>query len=75
MGKTQTQAAPIPRCPKCGTNKHAYTHGEREFWCRKCNVLYDGIDDGDVGYGAPDKRMNREERRQSRQNQPRPSRR
>jgi tRNA(Ile2) C34 agmatinyltransferase TiaS len=53
----------IPPCPKCGSNKHAYPDGERNFWCTSCKVCYDGIDDGEIGYGRPSKRMEREEAR------------
>ena len=55
-----------PKCPWCKTAAQVYEHGDREFWCRRCNRIFDGIDDGDVGYGGPSRRMEREERRQQR---------
>ena len=58
--------APTPKCPWCKTAKKVYTHGEREFICLGCKRIFDGIDDGEIGYGRPEKRMEREERRKER---------
>jgi hypothetical protein len=55
-------AEPDPECPWCETNRHVRATGEREFWCAKCKRTFDGIDDGTIAYGPPDRRINREER-------------
>ena len=52
-----------PACPKCGRLKSVIVHGPHDFTCLNCKMDFDGIDDGDVSYGRPDRRMIREERR------------
>ena len=54
-----------PHCPWCNTNKHVRTSGTNlhAFYCGRCGREFEDVDDGDVGYGRPEKRMEREERR------------
>lgn len=56
----------LPPCPWCGTAKKVYKHGDREFVCLGCKRIFDGIDDGVIGYGRPEKYAQRAERRQGR---------
>ena len=57
---------PLPPCPWCKTAKKVYKHGERDFVCLGCKRIFDGIDDGEIGYGRPEKYAQRNERRQGR---------
>jgi hypothetical protein len=64
-----TIAAPLPPCPWCKTVRHVQPAGQpRSFYCRKCRREFDDGDDGDspggdtIGYGRPDRRLEREER-------------
>lgn len=52
----------LPKCPWDGTNKYVRKIGDKHFYCSKCGREFDGIDDGDVTYGRPSKRLEREER-------------
>lgn len=53
----------VPKCPRCGTNKHARPNGHRMFYCTKCAGLYDDSgDDGTTGYGDPARIASRNER-------------
>jgi ribosomal protein L37AE/L43A len=52
-----------PACPMCGSDKNVRVHGSHDFTCMNCKMDFDGIDDGDIAYGRPEKRMEREERR------------
>lgn len=54
-------------CPWCKTAKHVYQHGQREFYCGNCKRIFDGIDDGDVGYSGPERHSERKEEYQLRQ--------
>ena len=52
-----------PKCPRCGTAKHARPNGDRLWLCTKCDGLFDDSgDDGTVGYQRPDKIAERNER-------------
>lgn len=56
-----------PRCPKCGTPKHVQDGSQlKTFYCRKCGIEFEADDDGDIGYGRPSKRIEREERQAQR---------
>jgi hypothetical protein len=46
-----------PRCIKCGSARHVRTSGTtpRAFYCAKCGIEFEDIDDGDVGRGRPDR--------------------
>jgi hypothetical protein len=61
---TTTQTPPCPFC----RSKQTYEHGDRptQFQCGPCGAIFDTEDDGDVTYGSPSKRMEREERRAAR---------
>ena len=61
-----TDTEQLPACPWCKTAKKVYKYGEREFFCNGCKRIFDGIDDGEIGYEQPEKRMEREERRKGR---------
>ncbi len=53
----------IPKCPRCGTNKHARPNGHRMFLCTRCDGLFDDSpDDGTVTYGDPARIVERNER-------------
>lgn len=52
---------PAPRCPFC-SSPAVIPDGPRNWWCHDCKRTFDGIDDGDIGYGRPDKRIERQER-------------
>lgn len=60
---------PEPPCIRCGKRKTVYPHGEREWWCRECNVIFDCEDDGDIGYSRPDRHAERKEEYAFRQHQ------
>lgn len=55
-----------PPCPWCKTPKRVYPHGERNFQCLECKRIFDAVDDGDVSYGPPSRRIEREERAKER---------
>jgi len=59
----ETSTATLPACPWCNTEQHVRLIGHRHFYCNKCKREFDGEDDGDVTYGRPSKRLEREERR------------
>lgn len=48
-------------CPWRKTTKHVHPYGQREFLCGNCKRIYDGIDDGDVGYSGPERYAERKE--------------
>lgn len=56
----------LPKCPWCKTDKHVRIVGHRRYYCSKCGREFDGVDDGTITYGRPSKRLEREERMQSR---------
>jgi ribosomal protein L37AE/L43A len=60
------KTGPHPPCPRCQTAKRVYPHGERNFQCDKCGAIFDGQDDGTVGYGDPARFAERKERHQQR---------
>lgn len=53
-----------PRCPWCGTAKSVSASGTNPhaFYCGRCSREFEDIDDGDVGYGRPEKRLERKEK-------------
>jgi ribosomal protein L37AE/L43A len=56
-----------PPCPWCDTPRHVQEGGQPKTWyCRKCGREFEAEDDGDITYGRPEKRMEREERRMHR---------
>jgi transposase-like protein len=54
----------VPICPWCRNAKHVQASGEnaKAFHCRGCHRSFEAEDDGDVTYGSPSKRIEREER-------------
>ena len=55
-----------PRCPLCGRIEAVISAAGRGRWyCRHCGMEFDDEDDGDIGYGPPDRRLRRQERRAS----------
>ena len=56
-----------PKCPWCGTAKHTREGSQPKTWyCGKCSKEFEAEDDGDITYGRPEKRMEREERQRAR---------
>ncbi len=55
----------IPPCPWCRTPRHVQTSGStmKALYCRRCGREFEAEDDSDIGYGPPDRRLLREERR------------
>ena len=53
-----------PACPMCNSRRHVITSGENvhTFACRACCIQFEDVDDGDISYGRPGKRMERQER-------------
>jgi transposase-like protein len=58
----------MPDCPFCGDNRQVYEHGDRNFWCRRCNREFDDDPEegGDYSDFDPAWRMERQERRRKR---------
>ena len=55
------------RCPKCGRFtcvKH--NASSRAWWCLHCKMAFEPDDDGDISYGQPSRRLEREERQKLR---------
>ena len=52
---------PNPKCPKCG-KRNVRPSGDRNWFCGECRMEFDPTDDGEVGYGSPSRRLEREER-------------
>jgi ribosomal protein L37AE/L43A len=50
-------------CPKCGRRSHTRGDGKDVWYCHDCSMYFEAIEDGDISYGPPDRRINREERR------------
>lgn len=57
-----------PRCPWCGTPRYVRASGTtyRAWYCGNCGREFEAEEDGDIGYGPPDRRMTRQERHQQR---------
>jgi transposase-like protein len=53
------------RCPRCKTVSTTQAAGKARYYCHKCRMEFEVIDDGDIGYGLPERRLNRQERRRS----------
>jgi ribosomal protein L37AE/L43A len=51
-----------PNCPMCGNNRHVVASGQRLWYCAMHKMEFETGDDGDVTYGRPEKRLEREER-------------
>lgn len=64
MTSQQQPHPPLPRCPFCSTSKSVQPYGEsvHQFYCRKCDKIFEDVDDGEVGYGRPEKIAERRER-------------
>jgi ribosomal protein L37AE/L43A len=45
----------LPRCPRCHTRK-VRESGPKNFYCTECRMEFDGSgDDGEIGYGSPER--------------------
>ena len=64
-GLTEIKPKP-PECVHCHKVNAVRPYGNRDWYCLDCKIIFDPEDDGDVGYGPSDRRMNREERRKAR---------
>ena len=64
-----TIVQPLPPCPWCHTAAHVQPAGQpRSFYCRRCQREFDDSEDGEVGYGRPEKyAMRKETQQQARQ--------
>ena len=54
----------IAKCPQCGrltATPHNAT--PRAWWCHTCKMVFEDVDDGDIGYGRPSRRLERQEGR------------
>lgn len=53
-----------PRCPWCNTARHVSSSNTtlRAWYCGKCKREFEAEDDGDISYGRPERRMERQER-------------
>jgi len=56
----------VGTCPRCGQPTASAAAGMARFYCHRCRQEFEAIDDGDVGYGDPSRRMQRAERQQPR---------
>lgn len=45
-----------PSCPMCGRYKTVVVRRDGTLICSYCNKVFDTEDDGDIGYGSPDRR-------------------
>jgi hypothetical protein len=53
---------PPPSCPWCNTARHVQEGSmQKTFYCRNCWREFEAGEDGDVGYGRPDRRLIRQE--------------
>ncbi len=52
-----------PSCPWCHTAINVITSGTtwRAWYCRRCGREFEAEDDGDIGYGRPDRIAERRE--------------
>lgn len=62
------------RCPRCGRPSATTTAtNDHTFWCSHCSIEFDDQDDGDVGYGTPERHAMRHERQAPRPRIDRPT--
>ena len=54
------------RCPKCGRRSQTPSAGHARWYCHACRMEFESLDDGDITYGRPERRLEREERREER---------
>ena len=59
---TDNCTTPTPRCPKCG-RPTATTSGNNDhvFYSHHCKLEFEDCDDGETGYGRPDRIAERNE--------------
>lgn len=55
------------KCPKCHRISHTQAAGKARWYCHHCRMEFEALDDGDVTYGRPEKRLEREEQQKARQ--------
>jgi hypothetical protein len=60
-----------PTCPRCHSRRHVIPSGQNvhTFACRKCQIQFEDGDDGEVGYGRPEKYAERNERHENNRQQ------
>jgi hypothetical protein len=58
-----------PKCVRCGSQKHVHSEGSNphQFYCGRCKISFEDVDDGEVGYGNPERFATRNERHESNQ--------
>lgn len=54
------------RCPKCGIRSSTPALGKERWYCHRCLMEFEAIDDGDVGYKTPSRIVEQRERRDRR---------
>ena len=64
-----------PKCPRCHSTHHVRESGNNHhvFYCGKCGREFEDVDDGEVGYGRPDRRLIRKENGLQKQQGKRPN--
>lgn len=57
-----------PRCLRCHRSDQVYEEGARNFWCKRCKIVFDDQPDegGDFSDRNAAARLEREERSQDR---------
>ncbi len=59
---------PVPRCPQGHAAKYVRPNGDRLWFCGQCDMLFDDSgDDGDISYGLPSRRLDRDEKHKERE--------
>jgi len=61
-GDQQPVESPV-RCPKCRRIKCVKDGPDGTKICGHCHLQFEPVDDGDIGYGSPDWRLRRNERK------------
>lgn len=56
----------MTRCPRCNTPSETETNRPHAYYCHRCQMEFEAIDDSDIGYGRPSKRLERKERQRER---------
>lgn len=57
--RDRNEKANAIRCIKCGRINAVKKISDDEYSCTHCNIRFDPADDGDIGKGGPDARLNR----------------
>jgi phage FluMu protein Com len=63
FSRAEEDAMKSARCPRCRTVSTTTSSGKERYYCRECRMEFEAINDGDIGYGRPERRLERQERR------------